>query len=72
MLASDACVRMPGSNKRLRSKEEIHMRKTTPPGKTSAVLASLAVLLTAGAWQVVGADGRDEMIAHAPTCESSA
>ena len=36
------------------------MRKTTPPRKTSAVLASLAVLLAAGAWQVVGADGRDD------------
>ena len=41
------------------------MRKTTPPGKTSAVLASLAVLLTAGAWQVVGADGRDDDRARA-------
>ena len=36
------------------------MRKTTPPKKTSAVLASLAVVLAAGAWQVVGANGRDD------------
>ena len=36
------------------------MRKTTPPRKTSAVLASLAVVLAAGAWQVVGANGRDD------------
>lgn len=36
------------------------MRKTTPVRKMSAVLACLAVLLTAGASRVVGAGGRDD------------
>ena len=36
------------------------MRKTTAQRKTSVVLACLAVMLTAGAWRVVGADGRDD------------
>jgi hypothetical protein len=36
------------------------MRNTTFPRNTSAMLASLAVLLAAGAWQVVGANGRDD------------
>ena len=41
------------------------MRKTTAQRKTSVVLASLAVVLAAGAWQVVGANGRDDDRARA-------
>jgi hypothetical protein len=36
------------------------MRKTTPPRNTSVALACLAVMLTAGEWRVVGADGQDD------------
>ena len=36
------------------------MRKTTRPRNTSVALACLAVMLTAGAWRVVGADGQDD------------
>jgi Domain of unknown function (DUF4394) len=36
------------------------MRKTTHTKKQSAVFACLAVLLAAGAWHVVGAEGRDD------------
>jgi len=36
------------------------MRKTTLPRTTSTVLASLALLMAAGAWQAIGANGRDD------------
>jgi hypothetical protein len=36
------------------------MRKTTPPRKPTVALACLAVVLAAGAWRVVDANGRDD------------
>ena len=36
------------------------MRKTTLSRTTSTVLASLALVMAAGAWQAIGANGRDD------------